>query len=82
MAMARVILETDASMVKMAIQGDDYLLSSMGGIITEIKHLKATDFSSYVISVCSRNCNKLAHELASLGCNLPSGSQVTWDDVP
>jgi hypothetical protein len=44
--MARVILETDASMVKMAIEGDDYLLSSM-----QIKHLKATDFSSYVISV-------------------------------
>jgi hypothetical protein len=80
--MARVILEMDASMVKIAIEGDDYRLSSMGGIITEIKHLKAMEFSSCVIGVCSRNCNKLAYELASLGCNSPGGSHTTWVDVP
>jgi hypothetical protein len=54
----------------------------MGGVITEIRHLKAMDFSSCIISVCSRNCNKLAHGLASLGCNLPGGLHATWDNVP
>jgi len=69
MGMAQVILETDASMVKTAIEGDEYRLSSMGGVITEIKHLMAMEFSSCVISICSRNCNKLAHEPTSLGCS-------------
>lgn len=63
MGMAQVILETDASMVKTALEGDEYRLSSMGGIVTEIKHLMAMEFSSCVISICSRNCNKLAHGL-------------------
>jgi hypothetical protein len=57
------MLETDASMVKTALEGDEYRLSSMGGIVTEIKHLMAMEFSSCVSSICSRNCNKLAHGL-------------------
>ena len=82
MGMAQVILETDASIVKLAIEGDEYQLSSMGGVITEIKHLMAMEFSSCVISICSRNCNKLAHEPTSLGCHLPGGESTTWDVVP
>ena len=32
---------------------------------------------------CSSFFNRVAHELAALGCNLPSGGvQTTWDAVP
>jgi len=29
-----------------------------------------------------RSCNHVAHELAALGCNLPSGVQTAWDALP
>ena len=82
LGMAHVVVETDAQMVMGAIEGEDYRLSSMGGIITEIKHLKAMEFSSCIFSYCPRICNKLAHEFASLGCKLHGGVQTTWDVVP
>jgi hypothetical protein len=37
MGLSSVCLETDASMVKSAIEGDEYRLSALGGIITELK---------------------------------------------
>lgn len=81
LGMAHVVVETDAQLVKGAIEGEDYRLSSMGVIVTEIKHLKTMDFSSCIFSYCPRICNKLAHEFTSLGCN-PGGVQTTWDVVP
>ena len=82
LGMPRVSLETDATMVKAAIEGEDYRLSSMGGIITEIKILKALEFVSCEFLYCPRICNKLAHELAAMGCKLPGGTSATWDSVP
>jgi hypothetical protein len=40
LGMAHVVVEIDAQMVKGAVEVEDYQLSSMGGIITEIKHMK------------------------------------------
>ena len=80
--MAHVILETDASTVKTTLEGDDYWLPPMGGVITKLKFLTATEFISCSVNVCSRACNKLAHELSSLGYKLPSGDHASWDDVP
>jgi hypothetical protein len=54
----------------------------VGGLITEIKQLMASEFVSCSVFVCPRVCNKLAHELVSFGCKLPSGSHATWDAVP
>lgn len=82
MGIAHIIIETDATLVQTALRGDDYRLSSMGGLITEIKLLMATEFASCRIVVCPHVCTKPAHELASFGCKLPSGSRVTWVDVP
>jgi hypothetical protein len=82
LGMAHVVVEIDAQMVKGAVEVEDYQLSSMGGIITEIKHMKVMEFSSCCFSYCPRICNKLAHEFASLDCKLPGGVQTTWDIVP
>jgi hypothetical protein len=64
MGAGRTILETDATMVRSALEGDDFRLSSMRGIITEIKHLLDVPVSCK-ISVCSRVCNKVAHAVAA-----------------
>ena len=63
----------DASLVKDAIKTDDYRLASIGGIVTEIKHIISVELSTCLVSVCKCDCNKVAHSLAALGCNLPSG---------
>lgn len=40
----------------------------LGGIVTEMKHVMSFDFVSCKLSVCKRDCNKVAHNLAALGC--------------
>jgi len=61
------ILETNAQQVVWAIQGDDFRLTKVGGIIHELKVLLAESSSSVRISHVSRDRKKVAHELASIG---------------
>ena len=53
MEIAHLHIETDATLVKAALESDDHRLSAVGGIITEMKLLLATEFipSLPVISV-------------------------------
>ncbi|CAD6334058.1 unnamed protein product [Miscanthus lutarioriparius] len=82
MGLPRVVLETDASLVKTAIEGDENRLSACGGIITEIRLLLMSEFSSFSIFVCPRLCNKVADTLAAYGCRVLNDDRVIWDDVP
>jgi hypothetical protein len=80
--MARVCVETNATLVKAALTEDSYRLSAAGGIITEMKHVMSLHFVSCKVSVCKRDSNKVAHNLAAFGCTLPSGQMATLDDAP
>ena len=52
MGIAHLHIEMDATLVKAALESDDHRLSAVGGIITEINLLLATEFPSCnVISV-------------------------------
>lgn len=79
MGITCICVETDASLVKAALEGDGYCLSAMGGIITELKLLMSSEFILCKIIVCKRECNNLAHTLAALGCKFPSGFNTTWE---
>lgn len=64
------------------METDAYRLAFVG-VITEIKQITTTDLSSCIIvSVCKRDSSRVAHALAALGCNLPSGCYNTWEGVP
>jgi hypothetical protein len=82
LGISRIDIETDAPLVKAALVSNDYRLSEVGGIITEMKLLLATDFSSFNISICNRICNGVAHPLAALGCNFPSGHIAIREGAP
>ena len=82
LGISRLYIETDASLVKEAVEGKEYRLAAMGGIVTEIKHLLSSEFLFSSIKVCPRICNKAAHMLASIGCKSPSETVLTWDEVP
>jgi ribonuclease HI len=58
-----ITLQVDAALVQEAIQTDAFRLASSGGVITEIKQLIGAEFVSCSISVCKRDCNKVAHSL-------------------
>jgi hypothetical protein len=48
-----------------------------------MKHVMSLHFvSCKVVSVCKRDSNKVAHNLAAFGCTLPSGQKATLDDAP
>ena len=51
MGIAHLHIETDATLVKAALESDDHRLSAVGGIITEMKLLLATESPSCNISV-------------------------------
>ena len=78
----RVVLETDASLVKAALEDDAYRLSTISGFTTELRLLLMTEFVSSKISVCSRSCNKVADAIAAFGCRGASDVPITWDFVP
>ena len=53
LGIANLCIETDASLVKDALESDDYRLSAIGGILTDMKFLLATDLRSSSINVCN-----------------------------
>lgn len=71
LGIGRLIAETDAKMVVQAITTSDYAAAAVGVLITEIKSLASSAFISFECSSKSRVCNRVAHELATLGdmCN-------------
>lgn len=77
LGISRLHIETDATLVKEAVEGDEYRLSAMGGIVTEINYLLSSELLFSSINVCPRACNKVAHMLASIGCKNPSESVLT-----
>lgn len=69
-----ICLEVDATVVKSAIEDEDYRLSALGGIVTEIKFLLFAEFQSWRVCVCPRSCNKTADAIAAYGCKCASSS--------
>lgn len=72
--MTRVILETDALLLKFALANYSFRLATAGGLIHEIKATIVSCFSSFSCVHCFRICNQVAHALAALGCKCPADS--------
>ena len=62
-----IILETNAQQVVWAIRGDDFRLAVVGGLVYELKELVVEIFASFLVKYAPRDCNGVAHELASIG---------------
>ena len=80
--MSQVIAETDSMMLKMALDGDDFSLAPTGGLIHEIKASVTAYLSSFSVCFGHRLCNRVAHELAALGCKCSPNANLSWDGVP
>lgn len=62
------MIETDALLVKQAIDSNQWCLSPAGKLIKENQELAQLNFSSFKTSAVPRTCNSVAHALAMLGC--------------
>lgn len=82
LTMSNIVLEVDAALVKQAVESEDYRLSALGGVITELRSLLISEFVSFRLELCPRSCNKVADAIAVFGCKIPSDDPITWGDVP
>lgn len=82
MGVQEIIVETDTMLVRDALSGDNYRLSTVGGLVTEMNFFISAELRSCNLSVCKRDCNRVAHALAAAGCKFSSGISNTWDGVP
>jgi ribonuclease HI len=67
LGISNVILETDAQQAVWAIQGDDFRLAVVGGLVHDLKDLIAESFTTFSTNYVPHDCNKIAHKLASSG---------------
>jgi ribonuclease HI len=78
----KIVMEVDASLIKDAVEGDNYRLSAMDGVITVLRLILLSEFVEAKVEVCPRICNRVADALAAYGCKYPSGDLVTWESIP
>ena len=77
----RVVLETDVSLVKVALEDDAYRLLTMSGITTKLWLLRMTKFAYNKVCVCPCSSNKVADAIAAYVCKGSSDMPITSDDV-
>ena len=77
-----IILETDAQEVVWTMQGDDFRLAVVGGLVHELKDLVVENFASFIVKYVPRDCNRVAHELASTGSRSHDLAPLVLAGVP
>ncbi|XBI85627.1 hypothetical protein VPH35_093751 [Triticum aestivum] len=80
MGCQRVILETNAAVLKQAITSDLYDYSSLGVVFKEIRAVMQSSFQSCKVETCPRACNIPAHCLAAHGVTMERRSYQIWLD--
>jgi hypothetical protein len=60
-------METDSMVLKKAITSSDYDLAMLGVLFREMKAILCVGVENFRISVVSRSCNVVAHELVARG---------------
>ena len=77
-----VCLETDAQQVVWAVQGDEFRLSLVGGLVHNLKEIIAENFVNFHVRYVPRQCNRVAHELASIGSRSVESDSVVTAECP
>lgn len=67
LGITNLIMETDAMQVVWAVQGDDFRLAAVGGLVHVLKEMLVDNFANCSIKYIPRECNRVAHELAAIG---------------
>jgi hypothetical protein len=68
LGIVNIILETNVVLVKQTISARDYTHSMVGSLLEELQCMVNANFNSFVCVSIPRDCNRVAHELATLRC--------------
>jgi hypothetical protein len=79
---SRAVIETDSAILKSTVESNSYALAATGGLVLEIRNAINSLFSSWSFMYCPRECNGVAHALATHGCKSPAGTVQSWDVMP
>ncbi|GJM91393.1 hypothetical protein PR202_ga07757 [Eleusine coracana subsp. coracana] len=83
LGMTRIVLETDATNLALALQSEEMDQSSNGALFKHVRAFMNENFAQCKITVCPRTCNKMADCLASFGViTAASGSPCFWRQAP
>ncbi|TVU48434.1 hypothetical protein EJB05_08070, partial [Eragrostis curvula] len=80
--MGHIVLETDSLNVKQTLCSNDYNRLEAGNMIIETKMMLQYEFISNTVSHQARDGNKVAHELAKLGCVCETDAAPLLDSIP
>jgi len=83
LGMSQIVLEMDATILVVAVKSSSVDRSSIDALVFKIRDVMQSEFSSCTVSLCNRNCNKVADCLALHGAYvLESGSDMLMSQVP
>lgn len=77
-----LILETDALLLKQALESSESWDRPEETLIYELKCLVSTNFIQFMCEFQNRDCNRVAHELAKLGYHCAEGYEVVDASIP
>ena len=61
-------------LARLALTTSTFALGPVGGVVYKIKYLMNLFFTSLQVVYCPRECNRVAHAVAALGCKCPPGA--------
>ena len=82
LGISQVVVDTDSMLAQLALTTSTFSLAQVGGIVYEIKYLMNLFFNSLQVVFFPRDCNRVAHAVAVLGCKCPPDTVVSWDGMP
>jgi ribonuclease HI len=77
-----VVIESDAVAVVQAVYSSTYDLSTITHLVEELRSLLYLNFISWVVQQRPRSCNRVAHELASLGSSCDPAEEPVLESIP
>lgn len=80
--MMKIQVESDCLTLVSALQSTEYDLTPEGILLREIRSFARQNFISSRFSFAPRECNMLAHALATLGSGKPAVRQRWAEDLP
>lgn len=78
----KLILETDALLIKQALESPEAYDRPEEGLVNELQFLVSTNFIQFECVSYGRDCNRVAHELASSGYNCVEGQELLSNSIP
>ena len=82
LGIGKLILETDALNIQLAMQSQSFDVRPEGGLIEELKSFSRINFNEFVCNFLGRAGNRASHVLASLGYGCVEGEALITSAIP